>query len=515
MTTLNISCQYELEEIKVTKLSEEAQMTATVEIFEVEGDTIEITGETNFTFDAQAIGGKIYSLTVYENGVNIYELKEEDGSKGTFTLNHSYEETNYKSLEIVIVTNSGTGSLADNVGVEKLLLEKQWILFVNNNPPILESVKKVEEYIEIQWQKSEHFNFKSYHLYKSINSDSDFDLIATFDNSDSLKYLDFDNQFGDTYYYKVGIEVNSGLILYSNVLQQEFSEFMELSGIIGEACMNEDAGLVYATLQNESKLYVISTETMNIIDSANYQFDDLKHLNLSKDNQTIIAESNGTVIKINTTTLKIEKLVNATGFLGSTVIEDLYLSSFGDVFLASEDGNIIHINESFNELSVMENFHYSYYNSYNIIGDDGQFFYLHEKGLSPNSIYKANINQNYNIVGEDVHGTISSASNAYLGKNELKIYMSTGQIISTSNLSSISYIENFRNFYFSKDQQRFYTNHNPYNLSSKINVYDPDTDILLKDVYVGIYLNNLMVFKNSMAFFTSRDKNRLYYMSIK
>lgn len=125
---------------------------------------------TNLNFDIDVENHDTIWVDVYIDGI-----KEETyrSSKGNIVINASDFEEGYHTIQLDVVTNSGTGSLLDKLGAELLLWSKQWIFFLKFEPAetleILE-VSPKDGRLFIKWEEGSIFTEKKLSFYSEGRS---------------------------------------------------------------------------------------------------------------------------------------------------------------------------------------------------------------------------------------------------------------------------------------------------------------------------------------------------------
>jgi hypothetical protein len=89
-----------------------------------EVDTIRIYGYTQFTYSMSLSQGEFQKAEVLLDGDMIHS----GGSIGYFAIDYRYLTTGYYELKLQFEATSGTGSMADNEGVEKVEVWRKWVL---------------------------------------------------------------------------------------------------------------------------------------------------------------------------------------------------------------------------------------------------------------------------------------------------------------------------------------------------------------------------------------------------
>ena len=130
-----------------------------------EGDEIYVWGKIDLTFNIDLKGREIETSFLSINDDRLVEL----GKNNSYELNSTvYPDGNY-ILGLDIVASSGTGSLAAAFETEFLLIQRQWLIIINNSPPDqvkIASIKPDQGTLEIDWLKCSDFNFQEYNILK-------------------------------------------------------------------------------------------------------------------------------------------------------------------------------------------------------------------------------------------------------------------------------------------------------------------------------------------------------------
>ncbi|MCZ4694702.1 hypothetical protein DWB61_15220 [Ancylomarina euxinus] len=92
-------------------------------------------------------------------------------SESTIDINPGdYSPGSYK-LKLDLVMSTGTNSIADNIGLEKYVIQKEWDLILDGREaPSLKPLASIskDSLLVIKWPKADHYDFKYYEI--SANS---------------------------------------------------------------------------------------------------------------------------------------------------------------------------------------------------------------------------------------------------------------------------------------------------------------------------------------------------------
>lgn len=206
-------CEYSLDKenfIKIEKPSE----THLFDLSLLSGeDTILVFDQTEIKYDLNTFGLEIQGgiFTLGEKTWNIYS------SKGSFFISPNDYATGIDTLTLKIFTETGTNSIASQLGSESYVAEKKWLVIIENRPtPNIKLSYSItpEGFLKLSWPKCELYNFKSYKLLRST------------EYHNSLVYNIFDinrTYFIDSSY--VGGEMKCSMVL--NVLGSSGSSWGE------------------------------------------------------------------------------------------------------------------------------------------------------------------------------------------------------------------------------------------------------------------------------------------------
>ena len=173
------------------------------------GDTIQITGLTELTWSIEGLDPDddfLVRLTFEEDTYLSESLT------GTIPYN-PYNKTGYEGLILQVFLKSGTGSLADNLNVEKIVFERSWVLWVDTAVPddiFITSITPADGSLKIEWTPYTRTNFKSFRVTKIRTSSSGYESYVIHDQ-DSSYFYDSSYVGGETL-YQVTIETQSGAV---------------------------------------------------------------------------------------------------------------------------------------------------------------------------------------------------------------------------------------------------------------------------------------------------------------
>ncbi len=165
------SCEYNLKKENIIEIEKPAT-TQTISINLIpENGIIEIFENTTIKYNFNTFGLKINhaEFSIKENKWQVFN------NYGNFNINPNLFEVGIDTLTLKLYTNSGSGSIADNIGQEGYYVEKKWIVIFDTRPaPRLNSYKSItkEGYLKITWDKCEQYNFEYYEIYGTLGKHS-------------------------------------------------------------------------------------------------------------------------------------------------------------------------------------------------------------------------------------------------------------------------------------------------------------------------------------------------------
>ena len=134
-------------------------------------DTIKIGWKTDFSYSILGTPNKIYSVVLTFEGKLLHNYIGEYGQTTIFSFDPADYNNGKYYLKIVILTSSGTGSIADKVGAEGYVYEHNWPVIIDKtlperSPDLQIKATKIPEGINLSWRSFNHPNFISYQIFR-------------------------------------------------------------------------------------------------------------------------------------------------------------------------------------------------------------------------------------------------------------------------------------------------------------------------------------------------------------
>lgn len=126
-------------------------------------DTIYLIEPASFQYNASAVNVSILGTEVLLGST---QLLKTNNANGYFHISDNNLRTGVFELKIQLTSSSGTGSLADRLGIETTQIWKKWIVIIDIDPPpapILTATKE-NGFLKISWTHYERKNFRNYQL---------------------------------------------------------------------------------------------------------------------------------------------------------------------------------------------------------------------------------------------------------------------------------------------------------------------------------------------------------------
>ncbi len=164
-------------------------------------DTISLIEPTTFSYSIDVGQRTLNSLEIW---LGDYLIETSTENFGDFSLRPENYQTGAYELRLLFNANSGTGSLADELGAQILTGERVWLIQIDNDPiaPILiQEVKPDNGRLLIKWNTYEKPNFYQYSIHRN-NASTPFAII-----DDQLQTFVYDSLYvGGNVTYRVDIQ---------------------------------------------------------------------------------------------------------------------------------------------------------------------------------------------------------------------------------------------------------------------------------------------------------------------
>lgn len=160
---LLFGCEYNLSEENFAEVEPPPEMRYFNLNLIPAGDTIKIFEKTNlkYSFNTDGLELLLAAMSLKDENWTFYS------SEGYLTLEPKYNEYTIDTLSLSIYIKSGTGSIADHVGMEGYTIEKKWVVLIDGRPaPKIKPTKYINDdgFLVIEWPKCDYYSFVGYNL---------------------------------------------------------------------------------------------------------------------------------------------------------------------------------------------------------------------------------------------------------------------------------------------------------------------------------------------------------------
>ncbi|MCT4648168.1 MAG: hypothetical protein N4A74_24480 [Carboxylicivirga sp.] len=167
------SCEYQLNDVynNPVKVEVKAPDLSAVSL------NLDINADTVYLYDSKAVK---FSFRTKDRSIQAVELLIDGaqqevivGDIGQFNgINHySLQEGNH-SLQLNIYTNTGTGSIADQLNQESFLLSRKWVMYVDKTFDERKETNIKDGLLQLSWAQNKNSTFKEFVVYKNLEWES-------------------------------------------------------------------------------------------------------------------------------------------------------------------------------------------------------------------------------------------------------------------------------------------------------------------------------------------------------
>jgi hypothetical protein len=165
------SCEYANEKQYFKDVPPADLRDVTIELPGNENDTLFIYKSSTVSYRALVGDRQMLSFQVLLNDT---DLSSGMVGNGSFPIYVYQFPTGYYTLRLRMTFQTGSGSLADKIGMETSTLEKKWVVYIDTSPPTavnFVSVGPSNGMLEVHWNKYPFRNFDFYQLTKYCYDD--------------------------------------------------------------------------------------------------------------------------------------------------------------------------------------------------------------------------------------------------------------------------------------------------------------------------------------------------------
>ena len=161
-------CDYEPPEQYFVKLEIPERETVVIDL-SIAGDTIVVTENTNLSLSGIGDFTNLASVDVYFD-VALYKSAV---SESGFDFSIEPYRTGYYKLDIILTMYSGSGSIADQQGLETYTITKSWIVYIDKEPAaktFFKSIGPSDGTLLLTWEETDDDRFNYYRVRKYCNT---------------------------------------------------------------------------------------------------------------------------------------------------------------------------------------------------------------------------------------------------------------------------------------------------------------------------------------------------------
>lgn len=178
-------------------------------------DTAVVWGTTKINYNLDTYGKEFNSVELYLDSL----LVARSHNLNSLTFDSKNFQDGNHHIVLLLTAKSGSGSLADQLNLEYVVLVKEFVMTIQNNtPPTPISISKIETrsgFSKLTWPKYKFSNFESYRIYAEIYVPpydySNEYLRTTIENRDSTTWAD-DQYVGGKIKYSIDVVTSDGII---------------------------------------------------------------------------------------------------------------------------------------------------------------------------------------------------------------------------------------------------------------------------------------------------------------
>lgn len=156
------SCDYPLFEYYDNPVNKDVQSPeVSIVKLDLEADTLYCYSGRKIQFSFTTNNQKIQGVKLRIDGLTIDSIM---GSQGILEFKQYDVDNGIHKLELLVFTESGTGSIADKLGAESWVISREWVLLMDNTRSNNTRYEVRDGLLNIQWDVYRAADFKSYVL---------------------------------------------------------------------------------------------------------------------------------------------------------------------------------------------------------------------------------------------------------------------------------------------------------------------------------------------------------------
>jgi hypothetical protein len=210
---LFLSCEYTPNEINFVKKDSTITNQLIIKFDSLTPDTLRIFLPTTFSFDAQVAAGESINMSASVSGPENFNLNYSlQNSTFSVLIDPRGRESGIYTMNITLMSGTGTGTLREKVGAEVLMTSIKKVLLFDNHPienMEISSIQNEENTVIIHWEMYPYKNLKRITLWRLIENPHGIDK-KSFDVSPNMIFYKDLSYVGDMAEYYLETETFSG-----------------------------------------------------------------------------------------------------------------------------------------------------------------------------------------------------------------------------------------------------------------------------------------------------------------
>lgn len=386
------------------------------------GDTISVTAMVFDTNDEDE--DILFEWSTDVDGVISNQGVNENGNA---VLEHVFETLGQRVLTVT-VTNSEGESNSDYVPINIIDFP---------DPVVLELVSDQGYTPQLSWTPTDANNFSAYRIYRQ--SDAGFSSIQYINDIATTSYTDSDVELDSEYSYKVGIQLNNGFEVMSNVVSWQFEgSYIEIGTGLDMMLHDPNNPMIYGLDTDNNSLVFIDTELEQVVSSI-FVGSTPTDMDFSFDNQLLYIANSGsneiTVVDLASQSVQSTFFVdteigtwNDNPSTLAVMANDLLAFSGGDSF---NNIKLVDINSGENVFTTSN----SILNPYICANSDGTKLYVGEASGSSSELFRFDLVDNELVEVQDSENLYNNVQHLLITDNDEFVFFAQRKLLA-SNLPS-------------------------------------------------------------------------------
>ncbi|MCP2045136.1 hypothetical protein [Pontibacter sp. HSC-36F09] len=206
---LFLACDYSPSGSHFEEVSPQVEVIGDIELDNYPSqDTLMLRGSVNLKFSVSLPRRTIYTVELLLGKNSLGATSSATGGRQLQTTEYA---DGYYTLQLNVLGNSGTGSLADKSGVEGVQVYRTWVVYIDNTMPkpvTLTSVIAEDGSLKLEWKKYRGTGFQKYEILRHYPGQYNHGMVAaTITDPNQTTWFDYE-YLGEQVSYRVVTRVN-------------------------------------------------------------------------------------------------------------------------------------------------------------------------------------------------------------------------------------------------------------------------------------------------------------------